>query len=409
MNPLKNLFDPQNSPEGLKSLGGDRYQETVHTGYGERLLNSIGGALIGFLLFLASFIILYINEGHVAETKASLESLKGDVVLANAMEPTANLQNKLVHMIAPLKPLANLADGVYLNEGPYLALRHQGEMYQWVEKEESRTEKKLGGGTETVKEYSYYKAWRSGREASENFKVPNGHQNPEPSHSPQTLYNESTSFGKLDGRSVLNHVEDWQKLPLSSKTLKKAHLPKVKGSYLYLPIRDAPQIGDERVSFEYIKQDTYSVLAQLASSRELTAYTPKGGKPHFLVERGRMSPNQMIETAKSRADFWAYVGRIAGFIMMFLGLTLMLNPFATVLDIIPFVGSLGRLAISLFAFSVAALLSLATILISYLIHHPLVFLALFVGTLGLVYGMIQVGKNRQKPPSKPAEGLKKSA
>ena len=38
-------------------------------------------------------------------------------------------------------------------------LERRVSMYQWRESRESKTEKKLGGGTETITTYSYSKGW----------------------------------------------------------------------------------------------------------------------------------------------------------------------------------------------------------------------------------------------------------
>ena len=43
----------------------DHFTEVETTGYFQRIMNSLGGVVLGILLFLAAFILLYWNEGRV--------------------------------------------------------------------------------------------------------------------------------------------------------------------------------------------------------------------------------------------------------------------------------------------------------------------------------------------------------
>lgn len=42
----------------------DRFAETTTTGYGKRVTNSVAAMVIGFVLFIGSFGLLYWNEGR---------------------------------------------------------------------------------------------------------------------------------------------------------------------------------------------------------------------------------------------------------------------------------------------------------------------------------------------------------
>ncbi|MDR2047756.1 MAG: hypothetical protein LBP79_07750, partial [Clostridiales bacterium] len=44
---------------------------TVHTGFGSRILSSVIGALLGFLLIPGAFIMFFVNEGGVDLSKTA--------------------------------------------------------------------------------------------------------------------------------------------------------------------------------------------------------------------------------------------------------------------------------------------------------------------------------------------------
>ena len=58
----------------------DRYTEVTRTGWGKRIGQSLSGALIGGLLFLASFVLLWWNEGRAIGEARALAEGAGAVV-----------------------------------------------------------------------------------------------------------------------------------------------------------------------------------------------------------------------------------------------------------------------------------------------------------------------------------------
>ena len=42
----------------------DSFTETTKISYGKNLKNSLAGMIAGIILFLLSFVVLWINEGH---------------------------------------------------------------------------------------------------------------------------------------------------------------------------------------------------------------------------------------------------------------------------------------------------------------------------------------------------------
>ena len=58
----------------------DSFTETTSESWGSRLMSAIGGVLVGIVLFLVSFPLLFWNEGRAVRTAQSLEEGASNVV-----------------------------------------------------------------------------------------------------------------------------------------------------------------------------------------------------------------------------------------------------------------------------------------------------------------------------------------
>src|SRR5205814_186028 len=89
-------------------------------------------------------------------------------------------EGKLIAVTGPIEGEATIGDPDYLKAGPYVALRREAEMFAWVEKVTTTKEKKVGGGSRETKTYNYEKKWTSRPQSSDDFRYPDGHENPAP-------------------------------------------------------------------------------------------------------------------------------------------------------------------------------------------------------------------------------------
>ena len=115
--------------------------------YGKRILDSFVGVLIGFLLFIGSFIVLFINEGR--ENLANYARQASEYNQGETYE-----ENDLVYIVGSLSA-TNFAADNYLKEDGYIYLERIVEMYAYIEDEHTKTKEKLGGSTESIYTYSY--------------------------------------------------------------------------------------------------------------------------------------------------------------------------------------------------------------------------------------------------------------
>ncbi|MFZ2151990.1 MAG: TMEM43 family protein, partial [Minisyncoccia bacterium] len=164
---------------------GDSFSETTHTGFGKRIVNSLSGLIIGPILFLASFGLLYWNEGRV-----DLSTIATDATIITATADSVAADGKLVSVTDKLSAQTPFEDN-FLVDARYAALKRQSEIYQWKETQSSETTNNTGGSSDTTTTYSYDLVWTEFPIDSKNFKQPEGHENPaSPSDRPGVAYNQ---------------------------------------------------------------------------------------------------------------------------------------------------------------------------------------------------------------------------
>ena len=89
--------------------------------------------------------------------------------------------------------------------------------------------------------------------------------------------------------------------------------------------------------------------------------------------------------------------RVCGFLMMWISMNLIFGPLNVLLDIIPFVGTLTENATKGVTFIAAFVLSSLTILISIVLHNPImVFLAVGFSGFALFWGLNKKSRQRRR-------------
>ncbi|GAA5506894.1 TMEM43 family protein [Novipirellula caenicola] len=151
--------------------------EVTHQSWFSRIVGSIKGIVIGGLLFLISFPLLFWNEGRAVRTAKGLKEGAGAVVRVNADSPDPSHDGHFVHVSGKAHSSERLTDDAFAITLEGIRLNRHVEMYQWMEDEDRKTKKKVGGGTTTTTTYSYEKVWADHRIDSADFKE-SGRNNP---------------------------------------------------------------------------------------------------------------------------------------------------------------------------------------------------------------------------------------
>ncbi|HWT15996.1 MAG TPA: TMEM43 family protein [Patescibacteria group bacterium] len=368
----------------------DRFTEVTRTGWGKRIGQSLSGALIGGLLFLASFALLWWNEGRaIGEARALAEGAGAVIdVGIDAVEPKH--EGKLLHVTGAVDARPEARDAATGIAVDALQLRRVVEMYQWVEKRSSKEEKKLGGGTETVTTYDYEQEWNDDPIDSSDFKRAESHANPGdwPLRSDSFAASEVTLGAFTLAQSVRDALGRWQDLPANIT----AQLPEQFGEFrriasglLYRGTDpERPQVGDMRVRYEYQPEATYSIIAK-QSGGMLDRYVASNGRDVLLVEDGSVPAAKMFEGAQSRNSLITWLARAGGTLLMWIGLSMVFAPISRVLDVVPMLGTIGGWGIGVVTGLVALLLSLMTIGIAWVFYRPVLGGAIIVGVIALFF------------------------
>jgi hypothetical protein len=384
----------------------DSFTEVTSEGWGSRIMASIKGILVGGAFFVGSFPLLVWNEGRAVKTARSLDEGAGAVVSVPAARVDAGNDGKLVHVAGEATTDETLADPDFGVSAPAIRLERVVEMYQWDEQEKSESKKKLGGGTETVKTYSYEKVWSDDLIDSGRFKHPEGHENaPAKPFESRQWTAQAVMLGayrlsegqvtRLD-RTEPVAIDPSAKLPEAVARKVKA----VAGQGMFYAGGDpaSPQVGDARITFKKTPPAAISVVARQAGGT-FEPYLARAGGSVDLLEYGQKSADSMFQAAQAANTTLTWILRAGGFLVMFLGLTLMFRPIRVFGDVIPIVGTLLGAGLAIFAGAVAAALSLITIAVSWLAYRPLVGIALLLLAGGAVAGLTYLAAQRRKTPA----------
>lgn len=340
----------------LNQIGGN---------FSNRIMNSFVGVLFGLALFLGSFVFLFWNEGRddISRLAKQAVELRPGVV-------DASYEGKLVSVTGVVDSQELLTDGLFLKPARFLELQRKTEMYGWIEKQE----RKSGGSEEQQISYDYYRDWVENPKLAGDFKVSAGHENPSKTIASFSKYAERGTVGAYSFKP-----EDVSLPPSARVPLGDADIQAGSGirSNDFMFVRkseggtpDAPQVGDIRASFHGLRPGFDGTIFGELKGSEIRAYAGENGERlHRLFAGGR---NEAISRMRSeyRASLWIF--RVLGFLLMWAGIGLILNPVSAVLGIVPFIGSISRYFLWLVTFGAALVLSVLTITVSLVLHSPLV-------------------------------------
>ncbi|MCB9558431.1 MAG: hypothetical protein H6707_20110 [Deltaproteobacteria bacterium] len=384
-------------------MSEDSYREVSEESWLSRLVASIKRVAGGVLLLLAAIPLLYWNEGRAVQAAAGLAEGAAAVINADANTPLPANEGKLIHLSGEAKAQAPLTDPTLGVRAPNaLRLMRTVEMYQWREEKKTKTKKKIGGKTVTVKEYRYEQVWSEKAIDDSNFKQRRGHFNPgELPQKSLTLNASDATLGKFTlPTAVLERLVSTAPLAATNEMRRSVAAAfgrpaSIDDGKIFLGFNpNRPRVGDVRVSYAVVAAQPISLVAQ-QRGKTLAAYTTKSDQSILLVQQGRIDAKAMFSAAVSSANSLTWILRGVGFAMLFFGLLLFFGPIAVVADVVPLFGDLLRFGITLFSGTVAAALALVTVSISWLIHRPLIGSAMLLAGIALFAGLLLLGKKRK--------------
>ncbi len=365
------------------------YTETSKKGWFARIKESFGGIFIGLIMIVASFPLLFWNEGRAVKRAEDLEFGSGSVVSVNSVPVAAANEGKLVHVTGPARPQGTLNDATFEVSSEAIKLERTVEMYQWKENSKSTTDKNVGGSETTKTEYTYEKVWSSNVINSGNFKQANAHQNPgQMPYASESFTASKVTLGDFALGSTLIEM-----VPATTPlNVEKAKLPtnaKLHQGQIYIGKDPSmPDVGDVRVTFKIAPAGDISVVGGQKGNMLEPFNHPKLNNPIVLLEVGHRSAAELFEAAKQANAIMTWVLRLVGFLLMFIGFKLVTRPLSVLADVIPILGSAVGCASGFVAFFVSGAFSLITIAIAWIFYRPLLGIALLVIGGALIGGAI---------------------
>ncbi|MFZ2682208.1 MAG: TMEM43 family protein [Patescibacteria group bacterium] len=385
----------------------DTYTTTTRTSYGQRIMNSIKGVLFGIVMFLASFGVLYWNEG-----RADMSDVAKKAVVIEASNVAANTgaDGTLVSATGTVTADTLIGDDLFLKPGPFYSVSRNVEVFAWVETSTSTTKNNTGGSSTTETTYSYKKEWTNSPADSSKFHVPEGHTNvmadiSDASKTVPTAMLEQYNFSPQAAKAPAP-----TQLSLQAANLSLTSNASLVDGTTFIFVRNsttgtysAPELGDVRVSYSTLAVPFEGTLFGKLNGSSIDAYvTPKGDTLYRAFLGGH---DQAVAKLHSEytASLWGL--RLVGFLMMWMGLSALFGPISIILDFLPIFGTISRSVIGMVTFAVAFVLSCVTIVISAILHSLIAVIVVCVLLLAAAIGGGVMWKKKQgakKPAATPA-------
>jgi hypothetical protein len=375
----------------------DQFTDVTTTGYGGRIINSIKGVVIGLILFVVSFGLLYWNEGRVDLSKIAKTATE---ISSATISTDASLNGKLISTTGNVNSDQIIGDNLYLNPDKFIAAKRQVEMYSWVEKSESRSKTNIGGSETTETTYTYSKSWEENPKSSSNFKHPEGHENPQKSLDSYTNKVTAATIGayNFDPQSVT--LPNFSKLPLNSQNVTLSDgAVLANDSYIFIKKSadgtfDNPQIGDLRISYHVLRPGFEGTIFGKLSGSKIDSYFDQDGNHLYRLFIG--TREQGISMLRTEYTTLLWILRLVGFLLMWFGLSALFGPINVLLDILPIFGAISRSVIGVITFLVALVLTIVTILVSMIAHNLIALIIALVITIGAIIAFFVMWKNKKK-------------
>lgn len=391
----------------------DTYTTVTSQSWVSRVGGSFKGILLGILLFLGSFGLLFWNEGRAVKTYKGLKQMQAETVIVDPPKLNSANEGKPVYITGLATTDETLSDDVFPVAFKGIKMKRTVEIYQWTETSKSEKRKKVGGGEETVTTYTYSKAWSSSAINSGNFAQPQGHENsgslPFESREIRAATVTLGDFTLSD--SLVSKIGGYRKLEISAMPADPQSVPpltKVANGGYYIGYNPAqPAIGDVRVGFEAIPPTDVSFVS-VQKGKSFAPFEAQG-KTFELLSNGKKSVEDLFQGAHTQNKIVTWAIRVGGFFMMFIGLRMIFAPLSVVLDVLPILGNIASTGIGIICFLLALPLTLITIGIAWVFYRPLLAGILFgIAAVGLIaLFMVRKGKKEeadQAPPSAPPSG-----
>lgn len=383
------------------------FTETTSKSWFTRIKEALIKIVIGLILIVASIVLLFWNEGRAINTYRALVEGAGLVVDVDSAAPDTANEGKLVHISGAVTPGGTVEDSQFgIQADGAVGLNRSVEMYQWVEKQDSKTEKQLGGGEETVTTYSYSKEWSDRYVDSSDFKQQDGHQNPE---MPVTSENFQVSDAKVGGFTIKGEdiapLGEASAVKLTQDNLEAfsaffgdGRTVKLQQGEIYAGDNpSSPRVGDLRIS--YSRGDlTEASFVGKQIGEGLGPYAASNGHEIFLSAAGKVPAAQMFKDAEEVNAIITWLVRAGGLFMMLIGFVMTFSILSVLADVIPLIGSMVAFGTGTIALLLTLILGPLVIALGWFAYRPLLALGIIAAGAVIAGGIWYLRKGKAAAP-----------
>jgi hypothetical protein len=418
------------------------YTETTTTSYGQRLKNSLGGIGSGLLMFIAGTVLLFWNEGNFVKTREAISEAQGLAVhIDDVSQADPALNGKLIHASAFADTHDVLTDSDFGVSDTAIALKRSVEYYQWIEKSDTRTRDKIGGGQEEVTTYTYKQKWTDGPVNSADFHDPDYRDK----NFQLTLADDkewqakNVTFGAYrlpdfiissisvetpaNVRFTDSELMQWEKtvarnMPqnrraldvtagaLTDSLLRDTALRYVhaSGNIVYLGKRSAldigkiptaPAVGDVRITMLKVVPQDISIIAKV-NGTTFEKYVAENGREFSAVATGIVSAKNMFASAHRSNSLLTWILRIIGLLLVVGGLKGIFGILTALFRVLPFLADIVGAGVGLVTGVFGFVWSLLVVAVAWLFYRPLIGIILIVVAVGSIIWLKNRG-NRKQP------------
>ena len=389
--------------------------QTTRTSYGKRLKNSGSSIIPGLLMFVIGTVLLFWNEGRTIKTTRMIKQADKECVeLPEVGTLDPSFDGKIVHLTGFAATDESFADstfGVYASD--ILRMERKVEYYQMVERSETKTEENLNGSKTETTTYYYDEKWVDEPVDSKDFY---DQDRREANWTLITCNNEEyvAKEAKVGAYSLPEHMvsslsnesrmelhPDLERLALVDEAAHRNYytrkdLVQVSDNSIYVGLNPAqPAIGDVRITFYTVPEENVSIMAKVQGNT-FTKFTHKNGYSMEIIRDGVVSKDEMVEEQKASNKTLAWILRLLGFFLIYMGLKGIFSFLDTLFKIIPIVKNIVSFGIKLACFLLALAWSLIVIAVGWVYYRPVVGIVMLVVAAALIWYVLKRGKDKRE-------------
>ena len=350
-----------------------------------------GGIGAGIFLLLIGIGILWYNEGRTVKNQSTINEarknyiqVKSDIISEKNEEKLVATKGKL-----DLNEAGELVDSKFGIIVKAAKMVRTVEMYQW--KEECETD------DNDKKNCSYEKSWESTIIDSSEFEEGN-HDNPDNMpYDTEVFLASNVRMGAylLPDELVKQLSCDRKKnnSDLVNQYNNSVESIKVDGNYLTDVKDNSPEIGDIRISYQFIDSGSVSVMA-VQTGDTFEAYTSKSGKDVYKILKGNYTGAQILEKMTKSNKTWKWILRFVGILLTISAFSSMFSFITNLTDKIPVIGNIIGGATSIVSTILGLSLSLIIIAVAWFRYRPILSIILLVVVIALVVLLKFYSKNK---------------